>query len=302
MYQETERTPIIERLWPDEAPGAAGVELKEEVVDRAEDRVDRHVRNVSTPTLSIWLPEKEKAIGASVVICPGGAYWLLAFDKEGHDIARFLNSFGVAGIVLKYRLPSPDGHVFGHEAPLQDAQRALRTVRHRSGDWGLDAERVGILGFSAGGHLAATASTLFDRVDAPIGDAVDKLSARPDFAALIYAVATFQKPHGHGGSKRNLLGENPPEDLVRKYDPVSQVDDKTPPTFLVSTDDDSVPSENSVLYYLALRKAKVSGELHVWRQGGHGYGLLPTGKPVAGWGDNLRLWMEDLGLLKRRSK
>jgi len=258
--------PSTELLWPDGAPGAAGNE------------------EADKPALTIYLPPAAKAVGTGVVVCPGGGYGHLAIDHEGEQIARWLNSFGVAGFVLKYRI-APRYH---HPAPLQDAQRAIRMVRSRTSEFGVMPDRVGIWGFSAGGHLAATAATHFDA------------ATRPDFAILAYPVISFTTPYTHKGSLRNLLGDNPDPRLVESLSNELQVTAQTPPTFLFHTNADTgVPPENSVLFYLALRKAGVPAEMHIYQNGPHGVGLAPADLVLSSWSRRLADWMGERGLLRK---
>ena len=254
-----------------------------DVVDNATEGVmDRRVRAVHNPAVYPYLVEGASASPA-VVICPGGGYGCLAFDHEGHEIARWLNSIGVAGIVLKYRLPRPPGGPeYGHEAPVGDALAAIRLVRERSAEWGVNPEQVGVMGFSAGGHLASSASTLF------IGPA-----DRPSFSILIYPVITFtDEKLGHAGSRGNLLGSTPSEELLHRFSAECNVTADTPPAFLLSTCDDSVDMGNSFLYTAAMRKAGVPAELHVYGEGGHGYGLREKDLPLRTWPKRLQEWIE----------
>ena len=228
--------PKVELLWPQGAPGAVGNE------------------DGDKPTLTIWQPSTEKATGCAIVICPGGGYGHLAVDHEGKQIAEWLNSLGVTAFMLKYRLAPR----YRHPAPLMDAQRAIRTVRARAAEFKVDPQRVGILGFSAGGHLTSTAATHFDNGKSDAQDAIEKVSCRPDFAVLCYPVISFTTPYTHVGSRENLLGKDADAKLIESLSNELQVTDKTPPTFLFHTNEDAgVVPENSVLFYLALRKAKV---------------------------------------------
>jgi acetyl esterase/lipase len=288
-------------LWDGVAPGSEGATA---VVETAEERgspqkPDRKVRGVTVPTITVYRAPASGNTGAAILILPGGGYSGLAIDKEGHDIARYLNTIGVTGVVLKYRLPRPKGFVFEHDVPLRDAARAMRLIRHHAGDWGIDDERVGIMGFSAGGHLAATAATQYGRAKIDLDDPVDQHSARPDFQVLVYPVTSFKDSVGHGGSRKNLIGEDPPADLIDLYSNELQVSADTPPAFLVHTSDDRVRAENSLVYYEALRTAGVPAEMHVYEEGGHGYGIRPTGLPVATWHHRMAEWMEQRGLLKQ---
>jgi acetyl esterase/lipase len=269
--------PKAEPLWPKGAPGAMGD------------------KDADVPTLTPFLPPADKANGAAVVICPGGGYGGLAISYEGMDVGAWMAQRGVAGFVLKYRVAP-----YKHPVPLQDAQRALRTVRARAKEWGVDPARVGVMGFSAGGHLASTAATHFDDGKPDAEDPIDRAGCRPDFAILAYPVVTLKPPFAHMGSRKNLLGDNPDDKLVQSLCNDEQVTDKTPPTFLFHTaDDNAVPVENSILFYEACRKAKVPAELHVYRHGRHGVGLAPNDPALSSWPDCLEGWMKDRGLLKK---
>jgi len=293
------RAPLPQRSWseplyPGEAPGSKGVKDNEKIIDRNEGkgRPDLAAINVHKPTLTIHLPNDRMASGAAVIVCPGGGYQRCVIGKEGADAARWLSSIGVAGIVLKYRLPRPDGHVYGHKVPLMDLQRAIRTVRARAGEWKLKTDQIGVMGFSAGGHLASTAGTHYDTGDPKAEDPVEKQSCRPDFMALIYPVISMSGAVGHGGSRKNLLGDKPDPKLVKLYSNELQVTGETPPTFLVTTSDDPVKAENSINFFLAMRKSKAPVELHIYEQGGHGYGLRRSGNAVSTWPDRCMDWMK----------
>lgn len=274
--------PPVELLWPDGAPGAKGT------------------ADGDKPSLTIYLPPKEKATGAAIVICPGGGYGHLAMDHEGHQIGQWLNSFGVAGFILKYRHRN-SGAGYGHPAPLQDAQRAVRTVRSKAGQWGVDPDRIGILGFSAGGHLASTALTHFsDKVYEP-RDGIDQASGRPDFGVLVYPVISLVEAYTHKGSGRNLLGADPDTKLLVKMSNEKQVTAETPPTFLIHTwEDQAVPAENSIYFYLALREAKVPAEMHVFLKGRHGFGLGQNHGAVSAWPGLCEKWMGVSGFLENQ--
>jgi acetyl esterase/lipase len=264
-------------LWPGGAPGALG--------DADEDK----------PSLTPYLPTGIKT-GTAVVVCPGGGYRNLAIDHEGHQVARWFNSIGVAAFVLKYRL----GPRYHHPIELGDAQRAIRIVRSRAAEYGIAPDRIGIMGFSAGGHLAATAATHFDPVNASASDPIDRAPSRPDFAILGYPVISFTTEYTHQGSKRFLLGENPDPALVKSLSNELAVTAQTPPTFLFHTNADSgVPPENSVLFYLALRKAGVPAEMHIYEKGPHGVGLASNDATLGTWPHRLADWLRTRGLLTR---
>ena len=269
--------PKNQLLWPEGAPGALGTE------------------DADRPSFQIYLPEA-KLVGTGIVVCPGGGYGGLAMDHEGKQIADWLNSLGVAAFVLKYRL----GPRYHHPAPLQDAQRALRTIRFRASEFGLQPHRIGIWGFSAGGHLSATAGTHFDPGNPQAADPIERVSSRPDFLILAYPVISFTTEYTHRGSRRNLLGDNPDPALVEYLSNEKQVTAQTPPTFLFHTDEDSaVPPENSVAFYLALRRAGVPAELHIYQQGQHGVGLATKDPILSSWPERLADWMRVRGFLPR---
>ena len=242
----------------------------------------------------VYLPEKDRATGAAMIVCPGGGYGGHAMDHEGTQVANFLNQHGVAAFVLRYRL-SP----YRHPVPLMDAQRAIRIVRHDAEQYGLAKDRIGIMGFSAGGHLAATAGPHFDAGDANAQDAIDRESCRPDCLVLCYAVVSFSEKFHHGGSRRNLLGDQADDPaLIELLSNEKQVTKETPPTFLFHTNEDSgVPPENSVAFYLALRKAGVPAEMHIYAKGPHGVGLMPGDPVLSSWAKRLADWLTTSGFL-----
>jgi acetyl esterase/lipase len=275
-------------LWPEGVPDAkpdAGVERE----------VDERVYNVQVPTLTRYPAPVATANGTAVIICPGGGYVRLAVNKEGTELARRLNALGVAAFVLKYRLAE-----YGYPAPLRDVLRAVRIVRSRAAELGVRADRIGVLGASAGGHLAACAGTLFDAPEGRTGAALDATSARPDFVVLLYPVITMTDPFAHAGSRRALLGENPSAALVERLSVEKQVTARTPPTFIVHTlEDASVPVENSLLFFQALRRAGVPAELHVYEKGPHGFGTRAGLGPASSWPERLEEWMRFHGWLER---
>src|SRR6218665_256407 len=254
-------------LWPDKIPG----ELKNgDYQEKATYKysVLLNTSQVTIPTLTIYQPIN--ANGTSVIICPGGGYGHLAMEKEAKKVAEWLNSFGITAFVLKYRLPSDKIMIDKSIGPLQDVQEAIRTVRRKASDWKLDKNKIGILGFSAGGHLAATASTHFkEKVYAN-----DSMSARPDFSLLIYPVISMKNEITHKASQKNLLGNNPSEESTNRFSNELTVTSETPPAFIIhTTDDKTVVVENSINYYLALKKLFIPTELHLYEKGGHGFGL-----------------------------
>lgn len=272
--------PKVELLWPDGAPGAVGNEDSDK------------------PSLSIHLPPAGRANGAAVIICPGGAYCTLGIVHEGHDVARWLNSLGAVGFVLKYRFAP----LYHHPTPLLDAQRAVRVVRARAAEWQVDAKRIGIMGFSAGGHLASTVGTHFDDGKKDAEDPIEQVSCRPDFMILVYPVISFTTPYMHAGSKNHLFGRNPDPGLFGSLSSEKQVTPRTPPTFLMHASDDwQVLSENSILFYMALHKASVPAEIHIYERGGHGFGLAPGQWLLSSWAERCAAWMSARGLLRRNT-
>jgi len=264
-------------LWPNGAPGALGTD------------------DSDNPTLTIFLPS-EKPVGVTgVIVCPGGGYQNLANNHEGRQVANWLNSLGIAAFVLKYRL----GPRYHHPIELGDAQRAIRMVRSDAAKYGVARDRIGILGFSAGGHLASTAGTHFDAGKSSDPDPIERVSSRPDFLVLGYPVISFTTPYTHQGSRKNLLGDNPDPKLVENLSNELQVTPRTPPTFLFHTNEDKgVPAENSVLFYLALRKAGVPAELHIFEKGPHGVGLALADPALSMWPPLLANWFRVRGLLR----
>lgn len=279
-------------LWENEIPNFQKTAEKE---IHHTDRGILWITKVQTPSIDVYLPTPRNATGQAVIICPGGGYQGLAYDWEGTDIARWLNSKGIAGIVLKYRLPTSESQVVPKDSPLLDAKRAMRLVRHHAKDWNIDKNKVGIMGFSAGGHLASTLGTHFDYGIETAVDPIDQISSRPDFMTLVYPVISFTNKF-HSGSKMALIGENPSDELVKHYSNELQVGYDAPPTFLIHAgDDNAVPVENSLLFYQALKDKKVETEMHVYPAGGHGFGLAVGMGYLQTWTDRLADW---LGRLK----
>lgn len=265
--------PIVLPLWPNGVPGGEAAVAE-------------------TPQLTIYLPSNPN--GAALVIFPGGGYWGLAMDHEGRQVAQWLNSLGAAGIIVSYRR----GPGAQHPVPLLDAQRAIRTVRARAKAWQIDPARIGVIGFSAGGHLASCTGVHFDLGDSANADPVQRISCRPDFMILVYPVISMTREYMHRGSMVNLLGDPPDPQLAIKMSTDQQVTPQTPPTFLILTNEDTVvPAENSVFFYLALRKAGVPAEMHIFERGPHGFGLAPLDPFLSKWMELCRNWMIQRGIL-----
>ncbi len=263
----------------------------------------RRISQVQNPELAVYLPAKSVANGTSVVICPGGGYTLLAWDWEGSWMAKWFNEMGVAAFVLKSRLPRWELEECKDKVALMDAQRAMRLVRSKATEWRLDPERIGIMGFSAGGHLASTASTHFDAGDAQASLAVDRFSSRPDFSILMYPVVSMDTTIAHMGSRRNLIGTNPSAEMEEYYSNEKQITAETPPALLIHADNDrSVIPENSVAYYLGLRKHGIPAALHIFESGGHGFSFAEGRGDVEGWPSVAKDWLAGRGLLTKRLK
>jgi len=263
------------KVWQGQAPGESGDVGEEHVLPPRGIKPVTRITNVTRPTVTVFPAPEEKATGAAVLICPGGGYHILAYDLEGEEVAEWLNSIGVTAFLLKYRVPRRKDRP-KHEAPLQDVQRALSQVRSQAKKWKIDPERIGILGFSAGGHLSATASTNFDKRAYEAIDEVDNVSCRPDFAVLVYPAYLT--------AEQGLA-------------PEIRVGPQTPPMILIHAHDDRISPENSVALYLALKRAKVPAELHIYTSGGHGFGLRPSQHPCSTWPQRCADWLASRGLL-----
>jgi acetyl esterase/lipase len=268
-------------IWPGQAPGEQGdIGPEKEVAPRPGARTVVRITDVTQPTLTVFRPAADKDTHTAVVIFPGGGYNILAFDLEGTEVAQWLSSIGVTGIVLKYRVPARKG-LEKYTAALQDAQRAVGLVRNRASEWGLDPNRIGVLGFSAGGHLAATLSNQYEkRTYEPVDDA-DRASCKPDFTLLVYPAYLVTS------KGLNTLA------------PELKVTPKTPTTFIAMTEDDGIHVECALFYYLALKQQKVPAEMHIYATGGHGYGLRPSENLISTWPQRAEQWLRSRGLLER---
>lgn len=287
--------PQLLKVWPDGVPGAVSNPQYTEETIKIETGADRILRIVE-PTIAVYRPTRVKANGTAVVVCPGGGYVRLAMDHEGTQIATWLNDAGITCVLLKYRMPSDSVMVDKTIGPLQDVQEAIRITRRHAAAWHLDPHRIGVMGFSAGGHLAASASTRFgEKVYAS-----DTTSARPDFSILMYPVISMQAGVTHTGSRKNLLGNDPDQQRVDHASNELRVTTETPIAFLVhSTDDGVVPVENSLRYLQALKKNGVDGEMHIFERGGHGYGLATSRTTTErGWPPLCLAWLRMHGMLE----
>jgi acetyl esterase/lipase len=280
-----------QNLWPGEAPGAKRPPAGSEKIQDGWRFTD-----IEVPQIEVHLPPAGQRSGAAVVILPGGGYGILAMQHEGHDYAKWLNQRGIAGIVVKYRVSGNATFGYQFPVPLLDARRALRTVRARAAEWGLDPHKVGVMGSSAGGHLASMCATLFgEQLDGEGDDAIDRQDCRPDFAILVYPVIAMAEPYGHTGSRKNLLGNDPPRGLLERVSTERRVTAQTPPCFLVhAADDGGVPVRNSLEFAARCAEAKVPVVCHVFAKGGHGFGLGRDGDSKA-WPPLLEAWLRDGG-------
>jgi acetyl esterase/lipase len=283
--------PKLIDLWKGNVPGAKANNKYQQTIDTADNW--EKMRFVTKPMLQLYPAPANIANGTAVIICPGGSYWALAIGHEGRDVAKWLNSLGITAFVLTYRLPNDELMVDKSIAPMQDGQEAIRTVRRDAKEWGIHPHKIGIMGFSAGGHLAATLSTHFNE---SVYTAADSVSARPDFSLLIYPVISMKEPITHAGSRYNLLGANPSHETISHFSNELQVTKQTPPAFLVhSIDDDAVPVQNSIEYAMALKQQQVACELHLFQTGGHGYGLGRSKNTEASWPDACHRWLKANG-------
>ncbi|GAB3924611.1 hypothetical protein GCM10028804_25110 [Larkinella terrae] len=287
--------PETVELWPqNQIPNAIPNEAVQEKSEMGKDGILR-ISDVKVPTITAFLPPKDKATGAAIMVIPGGGYSLLAYGHEGEEMAQWFNERGIAAFVLKHRLPDDRTQTNRHEVPLADAMQGMKLIRQNAAKWNINADRLGVIGFSAGGHLASTLSTHYHR-----GAAASE-EAKPNFAILMYPVVTFGAK-AHGGSRDKLIGKNASPEQIAYYSNELQVDAKTPPTFLVHAQDDKgVPVENSIDYYLALTKANVPAEMHLYPKGGHGYALRVKGKgSIENWPAACEGWLKSMGLLDKK--
>lgn len=274
-------------LWPAAAPGAKPRPAGSESIGKG-----GRLSDIEKPQYQVYLPAKEKATGAAVVILPGGGYGIVAMEHEGHEYARWLVERGVAGIVVKYRVSGKSELGYQFPVPFLDARRAIRTVRSKAAEWGVDPQKIGVMGSSAGGHLASLCATRFgETFPAETKDEIDRLSCRPDFAILVYPVISMMDPQAHKGSRKNLLGEKPGPETLRKTSTDRAVSKDTPPVFLLTTSDDNVDCRNSLAFAMACKDKGVPVSLHLFEKGGHGYGLKGQGE-LATWPLLLEQWLQ----------
>jgi acetyl esterase/lipase len=267
--------------------------------NKVKEKFDNEYKNaltgITVPDIAVYRPTREFSTGRAVLIFPGGGYWIESIELEGRDIARYLTTIGITAIVVKYRLPSDELCLNKHEVPLMDAKRAMRIVRAHAAEWNIDSQKIGVIGFSAGGHLASTLGTHFDYGNKSSLDTIEHFSSRPNFMALIYPVISLKDSVTHPGSRKQLLGNNPPSKLIEFYSSELQVKEDTPPTFIVhATDDKVVGVQNSLLMYRALKEKNIPTEMHILSEGGHGFGLASKSQQVGYWTTNLKLWLESL--------
>jgi acetyl esterase/lipase len=279
------QTEVI-KLWPEGVPNARA--------NPGPEHLDgERISNVSEPTLTVYPAAMDRVSKTAVIICPGGGYQFLSFTREGQQDAQLLSTLGITAFVLKYRLSD-----YGHPAPLQDVLRAIRTVRSQAAKYGIAPDRIGIMGSSAGGHLAASASTLYDNPAGRTGAPIDAVSARPDFTILMYPVITMDPQTAHMGSREALIGKSPSPELVKLMSVEKQVNSKTPPTLLIHSQDDGlVPVDNSILYFQALTRAHVPAEMYIYEHGGHGMALSPGHGTASAWTKRAEEWLRDRKLI-----
>jgi acetyl esterase/lipase len=288
-------------LWNSAAPGTENVKLEEKIFERSasSDAIDRAVNGITKPSIIPMFPPKDKVNGTAVLICPGGAYQRIVLDKEGIDIGKWLNSIGVTVFILKYRLPG-EGHMHQSNVPLQDAQRAMRIIRKNAAQWNLDVHKIGIAGFSAGGHVAATLATKYSSVVYKRSDDADKLDARPDFVILGYPVISMKDGITHKASRDMLLGKIPTADMINMYSAEVHINAQTPQSFIfLAADDSSVSPDNSKMFYAGLKKFNNTSELRIFEANGHGFGIRGA-TSAASWPKLCEEWMTASGFIAKK--
>ncbi len=276
-------------LWDNKIPNLNNTDV-------VENYSNEHYYVVTKPDIAVYFPSKWNRTGQAVLIIPGGGYQANSYTLEGTDIAKWLNTNGIVGIVLNYRLPNDTlTNIVRYKSPLLDAERAIRIIRKNANNWGIDKNNIGVMGFSAGGHLAATLGThCNEAITEGSKDEIDTINARPDFLCLMYPVITMDTTFTHMGSRKNLLGENPTSELINYYSNEKNVTDNTPPTFLLhASDDRSVPVKNSIVFYEALQQHGVKAEMHIYPNGGHGFSLANTKGALSSWKDRCIDWLKN---------
>lgn len=275
-------------LWENNIPNSTKTEVEES-------ETNSHKYVVPKPEIAVYLPSKRNSSGQAVLVIPGGGYHAISYTWEGTDVAKWLNANGIVGVVLKYRLPNDTtSNIVRYKSPLLDASRAIRIIRANTEKWNIDKNNIGVMGFSAGGHLASTLGTHFNQ-EKKRDDKIDSLSSRPDFMVLMYPVISMSENFEHRGSKRNLLGENPSEELTKYFSNEKQITANTPTTFLVHCSDDNVvPVQNSISFYEALIKNGVGAEMHIYQKGGHGFSLANKKGYLGSWKDRCIDWLNNL--------
>lgn len=278
------------QLWEGKLPNSNDVKI----IEKADTSDIIRIQQVDRPNIEVYLPSKKYMTGEAVVICPGGGYSIIAYHWEGIDVAKWFNSKGIAAIVLKYRLPHTANNVEGKLSPFLDAQRAMRITRFNADKWGIDPNKIGVMGFSAGGHLASTLGTHYSE-DFFVTDKIDSVSARPDFMILMYPVITFREPYLHRGSREFLIGRTEDSKLIDYYSGELNITAETPPTFLIHADDDTVvPVENSLMFYKKLHENEIPVEMHIFPEGGHGFGLAIGKEGAEQWKELCFSWIKKI--------
>ncbi len=279
-------------LWESNVPNYQEVGEVEQLKSKSS---TEHHKLVTKPDISVFLPSKNNRTGQAVLVIPGGGYHAIACIKEGDDIAKWLNSNGIVGIVLKYRLPNAKSNIISHKSPLLDASRAMKIIKENAEKWHIDENNIGVMGFSAGGHLAATLGTHYDKDEKPQSAKIDSISSRPDFMVLMYPVITMDERFTHMGSRKNLLGENPSPELIDYYSNEKQVSEETPPTIIFhSTDDAAVSVENSTAFYKALNEKNIDSEMHIFQHGKHGFALANGKGYLELWKSICIAWLRNM--------
>ena len=275
-------------LWENNIPNSTKAEVEES-------HIGSHKYVIPKPDIAVYLPAKRNTSGQAVLIIPGGGYHAIAYTWEGTDVAKWLNANGIIAVVLKYRLPNDTtSNIDRYKSPMLDASRAIRIIRANAAKWNIDENNIGVMGFSAGGHLASTLGTHFNQ-EKSRDDEIDSLSSRPDFMVLMYPVITMSAESTHMGSKKNLLGENPSKGLMKYFSNEKQISSNTPPTFLVHCSDDNVvPVQNSILFYEALQQNDVGAEMHIYQKGSHGFSLANGKGSLGSWKDRCIDWLKNL--------